>query len=202
MLPSDWSGKGCSLNYTISSAVLSPDGVYRYALKRVWCEYQPSVTFIMLNPSTADADTDDPTIHKCCAYARKWGCGGIDVVNLFAARATNPGELLSFLDPVGPDNDLAIRNTCGGACVIVLAWGRGGKASKIVNERARFVLKLLQHRCLCALRVNSDGSPAHPLYLPGDLMPVIFRTPCELCEAPVPTDGGIRVCGKCIAERH
>ncbi|MDB5297796.1 MAG: hypothetical protein JWO31_3779 [Phycisphaerales bacterium] len=76
--------------FTRAAAVLSPCERYRYVLHRWWDESKPAVCWLMLNPSTADAATDDPTIRKCCGFARAWGAGGIAVVNLFALRATDP----------------------------------------------------------------------------------------------------------------
>src|SRR5258708_25884820 len=88
-------------------AVLSDDLVYRYELTRRW-DSRPMVTWVMLNPSIADAEVDDLTVTKCCGFTQRWGWGGIRVVNLFALRATNPKELHDHPDPVGPKNMEAI----------------------------------------------------------------------------------------------
>ncbi len=86
-------------------AVLSRDGRYRYHLYRpIPGAGQRIATFIMLNPSTADQETDDPTIRKCMGFCRRWNCGELNVVNLFAIRATNPAEIGKTLNPVGPQN--------------------------------------------------------------------------------------------------
>ena len=77
----------------IKSAEISPCGLYRYSLTRKWEAWKGTVNFIMLNPSTADAQEDDPTIRRCIGFAKAWGYGGIVVTNLFAYRATNPKEL-------------------------------------------------------------------------------------------------------------
>src|SRR5437588_2477108 len=86
------------------SAVFSPDGRYRYLLTRRLGRSRRVATFIMLNPSTADAINNDPTIRKCVGFARRWGCGLLQVVNLFALRATEPRVLRAAADPVGPEN--------------------------------------------------------------------------------------------------
>lgn len=84
-----------------SDARLSPCGLYRYTLTRTWDATKPRACWIGLNPSTADASEDDPTIRRMCGFADAWKCGGIIVVNLFALRATDPKELRRVKDPVG-----------------------------------------------------------------------------------------------------
>ena len=68
------------------NAELSACGKYRYRLSRIWDDKKPLVLFIMLNPSTADAEQDDPTIRRCIAFAKNWGYGGFMAGNLFAFR--------------------------------------------------------------------------------------------------------------------
>jgi hypothetical protein len=104
------------------NAMLSDDGKYRFALTREWDADKPTLVFVMLNPSTADAYTDDATIRTCIALAKRWGYGGLCVVNLYALRATDPAALLAAADPVGKNNDIAISAAASGRDVIV-AWG-------------------------------------------------------------------------------
>src|SRR3954454_15761859 len=86
------------------NAVISACGRYRYLLSRQVGPGLRTATFIMLNPSTADATNDDPTIRRCIGFARQWGCGRLAVLNLFAVRATDPAEMKRADDPVGPEN--------------------------------------------------------------------------------------------------
>jgi hypothetical protein len=153
-----------------SDAWISKCGLYRYLLTRTWGEGQP-VTWVMLNPSTADASLDDPTIRRCIAFSRLWGYGGLRVVNLFAYRATNPKLLPKVADPVGPDNNQAIRDAVNG-CDIVAAWGKGGS----LRERDIAVLNnILDDREILCLGMNGDGSPKHPLYLAAQTRLVPYR---------------------------
>lgn len=113
-------------------AVLSSDGRYRYSLYRRWDRTLPMACFVMLNPSIADADVDDPTIRKCMGFATRWGAGGIRVVNLYPWRATKPRDLPAGPETGGereplaiePRNDGAIRSAAFNAGWIVAAWGR------------------------------------------------------------------------------
>src|SRR4051812_49823510 len=86
------------------NAVISACGAYRYVLTRQVGGGVRRATFIMLNPSTADASNDDPTIRRCIGFAQRWGCGQLAVLNLFAYRATDPADLKRASEPVGPEN--------------------------------------------------------------------------------------------------
>ena len=148
------------------AAWFSDDRRYRYLLTRWWSDAPEAMTWIMLNPSTADASADDPTIRRCIRFARREGCGSIRVVNLFALRATHPRELsLPGRDPVGPDNDRILAEHAQ-AHLVVAAWGAGGA----LNGRAREVgsrLTTAGVRLMC-FGVTRDGHPRHPLYVRSD----------------------------------
>ncbi len=148
-------------------ALVSEDGRYRYRLWRLWDELTPVMVWVMLNPSTADADVDDPTIRKCIGFAKAHHYGGIIVVNLFAWRATNPKELPHIADPVGPDNDTHILWACTAPLMlsVVAGWG----ANKFAAKRAGRVMVLIQggaRRDIKCFRRSAHGTPWHPLYLP------------------------------------
>lgn len=154
------------------SAALSDDGLYRYSLVRHWGTGLPA-QFIMLNPSTADADVDDPTIRRCVGFARALGCAGIVVVNLYAFRATKPADLWRAEDPVGPDADHYLRGVADRArrsgAPLIAAWGSNARV-----ERVAQVLDLVTERgaVLTALGVTKDDVPRHPLYLSADSIPM------------------------------
>jgi hypothetical protein len=145
-------------------ATLSPCGRYRYRLWRQWDASKPTVAFVMLNPSTADANQDDPTIRKCIGFAKRWDYGRVEVVNLFAWRATNPKELPKAAEPIGPDNIAHIVGVCTDARMVVAAWG----SDKFATRRARDVSRALDDLGvkLHALKISGEGKPWHPLYVP------------------------------------
>lgn len=143
------------------------EGPYRYSLWRLWDD-RPHVVFIMLNPSTADAKANDPTIRRCMGFARIWGYGGICVVNLFALRATDPNVLYSAQDPVGPLNDEQIESSLGGTDTVIAAWGAHGVFR---NRGAAVRARIEKHCALRHLGLTANGSPRHPLYLRGDTQP-------------------------------
>src|SRR5271169_21821 len=106
--------------------VFSPDRVYSYTLWRVWGPDLPFVQFIGLNPSTADETKDDPTIRRCIAFAKSWGYGALCMTNIFAYRATDPGDMMVAKEPGGKENDMWLRGVAAEAGTVVAAWGRGG----------------------------------------------------------------------------
>ena len=160
----------CSLR---RSAKLSPCGRYRYLLRRSWLDLfaQPDnyVLFICLNPSTADANIDDPTVRRCMGFARSWGYSGVVLANLFAFRATDPKKMLSAPDPVGPDNDRYLVEAARVASLVVAGWGVHGTH----KDRAREVRSLVPG--LHYLRLTKGGHPAHPLFLPHYLRPISWK---------------------------
>lgn len=149
------------------------EGLYRYRLWRVWDEGLPTCLFVMLNPSTADADRDDPTIRRCVGFAKAWGYGRLDVVNLYAYRATKPDELWSAGDPIGPRNDVVIADAMLDAIHVVVAWGANTGPT---TARDVAVLRLAPHpRSIVCLGVTRSGQPRHPLYVPAAIEPLTFH---------------------------
>jgi len=152
-----------------SGAEFSPDRIHRYSLWRIWDREKPYAAFVGLNPSTADEQKNDPTVRRCINYARDWGYGGLIMLNIFAYRSTDPGNLYTASDPVGPENDSFIGNVSSRAGVTVAAWGNHGD----FLNRGREVMTLLKNpHCL---KLTKAGCPGHPLYLRKDLMPVPFK---------------------------
>lgn len=146
-----------------SSAQISNCGRYRYRLQRSWNRALPSPLFIMLNPSTADAEIDDATIRSIKRLCYAWDFGGFEVVNLYAWRATDPRELERAADPVGPENDSVIADALSRCEPVVCAWG----AHKMAESRALAVLaaaKVSNVTPYC-LGKTKAGHPCHPLYL-------------------------------------
>ncbi len=146
-----------------AGARIDSSGRYRYSLWRIWDAAQPGVLFILLNPSTADARRDDPTLRRCVGFARQWGFGGVSIVNLFALRSAAPRDLRNAADPVGPRNDGAIVAARRAATLAVAAWGNDGAWQR----RDEAVLALLRpFGELFCLGRTARGAPRHPLYLP------------------------------------
>jgi hypothetical protein len=159
---------------TPAGALFSACRRWRYLLWRCWDASKPAANFLMLNPSTADEFRLDPSCTRARNYAERWGFGAVLVTNLFGWRATDPREMKSAKNPVGRGNDRAIVQAARNAKLVVCAWGNHGAHL----GRADVVVDLLKRNriALHALRVNSQGHPAHPLYLPGALAPKRFVT--------------------------
>ena len=160
----------------IDTAVFSPDRAYRYVLTRAWGEGRHAC-WIMLNPSTADAFADDPTIRRCLSFTKALGgYGALTVVNLYALRTTDPRHLPTHPDPIGPlgghylysqvhaaqdrhDDVIAARGTHG---------ARHGRGTAVAQGMANVGVEMW------CLGVTKGGHPKHPLYVAGDTAIVPF----------------------------
>jgi hypothetical protein len=152
-----------------SSAQFSDCGKYRYRLTRKWSD-GPSVAFLMLNPSTADAEKNDPTVERCHRRAVDMGFGALTVINLFAFRATDPKNLKKAKRPVGPLNDDIVLETAQNSDMTICAWGSHG----IHRERDQHMRTLLREAGIKThiLDLTKFDQPRHPLYLSYSKKPV------------------------------
>lgn len=147
-------------------ADLSDDGLYRYRLTRRWGPHA-MLPFVMLNPSTADAEQDDPTIRRCVSFAQAHGHHGIGVWNLYAFRATKPADCFRAADPVGPENDHRLRELLQAAASadipVVAAWGANARQDRVDEVLSWPYAGQFHH-----LGLTNKGIPRHPLMLSGD----------------------------------
>lgn len=161
-----------------SSAVFSGCGRYRYELRRQVRDPglapRRVVAWLMLNPSTAGASEDDPTIRKCRGFSERWGCHELVVVNLYAWRSTDPRALLGVEDPVGPENDRHILAAAATAELVVCAWGNNARADR--RAHVLDMLELYAHKLRC-LKIVGGDEPGHPLMLPYKLPLQPFPAP-------------------------
>lgn len=153
---------------------------YRHSLGRHWDRSKGFVLFIMLNPSTADADKDDPTIRRCIGFAKCWGYGGIEVCNLFDWRATKPEHLRNKLAIAVSDKcDMMIRRRARQAGKVIAAWGNVPWAERRIKEVFEMVYQwhekvLFEEKRWDCLRLTKGGYPSHPLYVPANVKPTLF----------------------------
>jgi hypothetical protein len=158
-------------NGTEYGAVFNVNYRYRYSLWRAWSAYHPRILFVLLNPSTANEQKNDPTIRRCMGFAQAWNSGSMEVVNLFAYRATNYRDLFNISDPVGPENNRFLMQALERCSTVVLGWGTRGT----LLSRDRQVMSLLAGRNdLHCLGITKDGQPRHPLYVKGNTSLVTF----------------------------
>ncbi len=150
-----------------SGAHFSKCGKYRFCLYRKWDNTLPMVMFIGLNPSTADKQNDDPTIRRVIRFAKDWGFGGVYMLNLYAFITPYP----KMLDTSGENthfNDIWIHRMYWKSAKVICAWGAFD-----VKDRAEVVKASIPDRY--ALIINKDGSPRHPLYVPADTKPTLWK---------------------------
>jgi len=154
-----------------SNAIFSPCGLYRYRLWRRWDD-GPSVAFLMLNPSTADATKNDPTVERCHRRAVDMGFGALEVINIFAYRATDPKDLKKAARPVGPLNDQTLIEAASAAQMTICAWGSHGNF-KGRDMDVRNLLKSANIKTYM-LALTKHDQPRHPLYMPYSQKPVLW----------------------------
>ena len=164
----EWSSTSCTGGHR-GGAWFDPGDRYRYLLWRAWGDAGRFALFILLNPSTADQDTNDPTVERCERRARALGFDGLLVANLFAFRSIHPGMLREAPAPIGPQNDAAMLLAQQLAEQTICGWGAHGRRS----HRGQTVREQLK-RPLYHLGLTRDGQPRHPLYLPYSAQPQVW----------------------------
>lgn len=160
-----------ALSASADGAAFSDCGQYRYLLWRTLSGGTGTILFIGLNPSTADASTNDPTIRRMIGFAQGWGHARLLVANVYAYRATRPVDLFEADAPVGPDNSAWLLAAGSVADRIVCCWGNQG------HSKARDYPSFRQATDLQCLAINDTGAPAHPLYQPAARQPARFEWP-------------------------
>lgn len=184
-------------------AGISDRGAYRYRLWREWDRSRPTLAFLMLNPSTADHLTDDPTITRCMSRAIAGRYGRLEVANLFPLRAADPAQLLIYPDPLGPVRtaDGAVLDAVEGASMVICAWG----AHEVAAPRAADLMHIFRiagwRGKLYHLGLNKDGSPKHPLYIAASTQPRSFEY-TEWPKQPHESSKRDAVPGAALEEKH
>lgn len=147
------------------AAVLSECGRFRYGLTRTWSD-GPAALFIMLNPSTADAHTNDPTIRRCIAFAKRERCGSLRVENLYGLRAKDPNVMFRHEAAQGETDRFIREAALATDGPVIAAWGADRRAA----NRAAKVLRTLRAIGVTpvCLGTTKSGAPRHPLYLRAD----------------------------------
>lgn len=146
-----------------AGAVFDKERRHRHILWRCWTPDLPLLGFCGLNPSRAGASAEDATSLRFRGFAERLGFGGYVTVNQSDFIETKSLKLIKAGYPMSPSNDrwieVAARSVDKFACV----WGSGGNL-----DRQNKILSILAaaQQTPYALRVNKDGSPGHPLYLP------------------------------------
>ena len=163
-------------------AVIDGTGMYRYVLWRKWGEGRRRVAFCMLNPSTADGTEDDPTIRRCIGFAKREGFDALDVVNLYAYRATKPRELfygrIGDVGMQGPQNKLWILDVFASVELVIAAWGASRDSVPLHSRPPMMNIRMMARdyglptKCF---GTTKSGAPKHPLYVAGDTPLVPYR---------------------------
>lgn len=158
----------------IKEAIISQCEKYRHWLYRSWDESKEVCCFIMLNPSTADANFDDPTIRRCISFSKSWGYGALVVVNLFDYRSTDPKNLKSCDNPLSDMADHFIKQALDNLHLIVPAWGNHGSFLGRSDKIKELIESYDTPEKILCLGFNKSGEPKHPLYVKSDTKLIEF----------------------------
>lgn len=158
------------LDGSTAGCVLSACGRYRYALWRILDRSKPFWLMALLNPSTATEEQNDPTISRCITRASRADAGGLVVVNTGAIRETNPDQACRAADPIGPHNEAWVRALIPACDMHIAGWGPN--AARFGGDRQMLEIFREAQVQLHALKLNRDGSPRHPLYVPYSAQPI------------------------------
>lgn len=163
-------------------AVLSDCRRHRYWLVRQWDRAAPLLVVCMFNPSTADAQNDDPTIQRLCKWAKLWGYGGILVINLYSIRSSDPALVRAMeKEAWGDAQDQAIGYALGIAAEqkkpVLAAWGNLASPADIIP----FMQAAKGIELIC-LGQTKSGAPKHPMArgkerIPDDQIPIGWAAP-------------------------
>jgi hypothetical protein len=177
------------------AAEISACGQYRWWLRR-WWRAGPCVAWIMLNPSTADAAKNDPTLHQVVHFTRAWGYSGLVVVNLYPIRTPSPAACLRWAKMSRGEDDLAaaathalhrnrqvILDQVAGADLVVAAWGSGVYDRVHIRGIEAAVREAMGSAGLHCLGISATGHPKHPLARG------LHRIPRDQQPEPYPWDG-------------
>lgn len=170
------------------------DGLFRFSLFRRWDRARPWTAWLMCNPSTADAEEDDPTVRRVVHFSKRVGGGGALIVNVWPFRTPYPTDLWPALrrGDVSQEaiqrNLAAIRDAADKAFNGFVAFGaepaRRYPDAVAVALEAFAPARVSPWRPMC-LGTNPDGFPLHPLArgkfaIPNDREPVLWERPSVL----------------------
>ena len=155
-----------------NDCIFSADRRYRFVLKHTWEPLFPPnlCTWIGLNPSIADETQLDPTLRRIRAFSAAWGYNGFIMTNLFGLVSTDPDQLYTIDDPVGPENDRYILQAAQETQQVIAAWGVIGGH----QNRCAAVLEMISGFDLLCLKKTKEGYPIHPLYVAADTEPTKY----------------------------
>lgn len=163
--------------FDVAPTIVSTDhvvGEYRYTLCRVWDETLPQACFAMLNPSKARRHETDPTDTRVRTFTRDWGYGGYTIVNLAAYSSSNPDDLATAADPIGPENIHHFYEQCDRADRVIAAWG--ASYPKVLAETAHRTARWMRDSGAHVLGLTKNGDPRHPLFMPLTSRPILWSS--------------------------
>ncbi len=179
------------------AAIFSDDHGKRFKLTREWsspmfARSRGTVNFIMLNPSVADDQSDDPTIRKCIGFADRWGYAALVVTNLIPIISTDPWKLPPW-HGVDSENRAYLLDCARKADLVTVAWGSvpGSLAKQIALAEHIYLLRhstAVKFHCIGWTR---KGDPLHPSRAPYTDRPIVWNGGFDI-DRPILDEAGVR----------
>ena len=179
--------------------------LWRPYLEQRWGdESQPLLLYVLMNPSSADADFNDDSTRKCSVIAQAHGFGGMIITEVWALRSTRNEWLLSEEGAAGEEmnylqlfthgnisvntpyyrelmslkSDLSFIETAFGnppVTEVYFGCGLHENASELARlAEVKGVLQNCAKPLVCGY-CNENGSPRYPLYTPAESPFVPFQ---------------------------
>ena len=171
------------------------EGCYRWSLRRAWGQ-GPCVGWAMLNPSTADATRDDPTLWQIMCISLRLGFGSLVVVNVYPFRSSTIQGLGKWLQTwshyaLEPDinaraavewNQIKAAKALRGCETVVAAWGASASKTDVATWISKVEDGLGGPIAWKCLGVTASKAPRHPLArgkhrIPADQQLLSWRQP-------------------------
>jgi hypothetical protein len=179
------------------SAKFAADRTLRLQIRRWWVpEPKRWVAWLMLNPSDAGENRNDPTAHRVTHFSQAWGYDGWIGVNLYPFISSTPPEMWSWANwqAHGPAWDVRdallgnlaeIEEVARASALRMVAFGASpvyhdeGWLEQCLEAFGQPANDAASDEQLYCLGVNATGQPLHPMArgkmrVPDSATPVLW----------------------------
>ncbi len=155
----------------VQSFCFSPDWSRRYLYAQVWDPAGSTILWVMFNPGTGETEgRRRPTLARCLRWSQARGHGSLLFCNLSSLRTKSARDLPESEQFAEPLNLEAITFARERSSELLVAWG-----AALGRRQLTAGLSSMLEGALC-LGQTRKGHPRHPLYVPSDAQPSVWRS--------------------------